>query len=71
MMCKKLASQCSCDSQQDECKACKAWWKQQTIVHHALRLPPYFWPCLPDPNGPVSRGAMALYEELDKALTGY
>ena len=35
-----------------------------------LKMPLTFWPCPPDPNGPVSPGARALYEQLDKALTG-
>ena len=35
-----------------------------------LKMPPTFWPCLADPNGPVSPGARALSEQLDKALTG-
>ena len=35
-----------------------------------LKMPPTFWPSLPDPNGPVSPGARALSEQLDKALTG-
>jgi hypothetical protein len=33
-------------------------------------MPPTFWPSLPDPCGPISPGARALYEELDKTLTG-
>jgi hypothetical protein len=78
LQCKKLATQCSCQPASDpkfywkttECSACTAWWAQQTIVHHALRLPPHVWPCLPDPKGPVSPGAIALYEELDAALNG-
>jgi hypothetical protein len=64
----KLETQCGCAGPQDECKACKAWWTQQTIIHHALKMPPTFWPCLPEPSGPVSPGARALYEQLD-ALT--
>jgi hypothetical protein len=67
---KKLETQCSCSNNRDECKACSAWWTQQTVIHHALKLPPHFWPCLPDPFGPVSPGARALYEQLDAALTG-
>jgi hypothetical protein len=34
--------------------------------HRALKMPPTFWPCLPDPNGPVSPGAQMLYQELEK-----
>jgi hypothetical protein len=68
--CRKLQRQCTCKNPQDECKACKAWWQQQTIIHHALRLPPFAWPCLPDPNGPVSKGARQLFEELEHALFG-
>ena len=67
---KKLEAQCSCTSAQDDRKACAAWWDQKTMIHHALKLPPTFWPCLPDPNGPVSPGAKALYAALDAALTG-
>jgi hypothetical protein len=64
----KLEKQCTCASPQDECRACKEWWHQQTVIHHALKLPPMLWPCLPDPSGPVSPSARALYEELDHAL---
>jgi hypothetical protein len=67
---RKLATQCTCASNNDERKACAAWWTQQTVIHRALKLPPTFWPCLPDPNGPVSTGVRALYAELEKALTG-
>jgi hypothetical protein len=68
--CKKLATQCTCASNlADECKACTEWWEQQTIIHHALKLLPSFWPCLPDPSlDYVSPGARALYEELDAAI---
>jgi hypothetical protein len=64
---KKLQHQCTCIGD-GECKACTAWWNQQTLIHRALNLPPTFWPCLPDPNGPVSESAKALYEELENVL---
>ena len=41
---------------------------QQTVIHHALKLLPTFWPCLPEPGRDSSPGARALYEELDTAL---
>ena len=68
---KKLETQCTCVSAQDECKACAAWWTQQTVIHRALKLPPVFWPCLPEPNPKLdsNTGARALYAELDAALT--
>lgn len=65
---KKLEKQCSCASPQDECPACRAWWAQQNVIHRELRMPPHVYPCLPDPNGPVSPGARKLYEELENAL---
>jgi hypothetical protein len=43
---------------------------QQTVTHRALKLPPRFWPCLPQPGRDSSPGARALYAELDRALTG-
>ena len=38
------------------------WW-------HALKMPPTFWPCLPNQDGD-SPAQRALYAELDKALRG-
>ena len=45
--------------------------KAVPAAHRGLKLPPTFWPCLPDPdpNGSVSPGARALYEQLDATLT--
>jgi hypothetical protein len=61
---------------QPECQACEKWWEQQTIIHRALNLPPYFWPCLKEPAHRMARyrhannspAAIALYEELEAAL---
>ena len=65
---KKLETQCTCADSKDECAACKAWWGQHVIIHRALHLPPYFWPCLPPPGDKVvSAGARSLYAELDAA----
>ena len=73
---KKLETQCTYQPvdpkvywKQAECPACAEWWVQQTIIHRALKLPPHVWPALPDPPGPVSSGARAPYEQLEKALT--
>jgi hypothetical protein len=39
------------------------------VIHRALKLPPVFWPCLPDPaSDNASPAAMALYEELEAVL---
>jgi hypothetical protein len=65
---KKLETQCTCDGKGDGCAACAAWWGQHVVIHRALHLPPYFWPCLPPPGDKVvSAGARALYEELNAA----
>jgi hypothetical protein len=77
----KLETQCTCrevtksplwqecsQSYKEECPACKAWWHQQTIIHRALKLPPHFWPALPDPaSDGASAEAIALYEQLEEA----
>jgi hypothetical protein len=74
---RKLETQCSCQPvdpkcywRTTECPACEEWWEQQTTIHRALRLPPHFWPALPEPNPKLesSSGARALYEELEHAL---
>ena len=64
----KLETQCSCAGPQEECPACRAWWAQHNVIHRALRMPPHIYPCLPDPNGPASAAAKALYEELQNVL---
>jgi hypothetical protein len=64
---KKLETRCTCGSNRDECRACEAWWAHQTVIHRALKLPPYFWPCLPT----ASPAALALYAELEKALGAF
>jgi hypothetical protein len=69
---KKLETQCSCASPQDECRACSAWFSQMATIRNSLKMPPHFWPILPQP-GPgrdSSRAARALYQQLDAALTG-
>jgi hypothetical protein len=67
---KKLERQCTCGGELDECPACQAWWTQQTVIHRALKLPPVFWPCLPElgPTSVASPASLALYDELEKAL---
>ena len=66
---RKLETQCACESSSVECRACEAWWAQQTVIHRALKLPPFFWPCLPEPRcGAASPAALVLYAELEKAL---
>lgn len=65
---KKLEKQCVCASANDECEACRLWWKTMATIRNALHLPPVFWPVLPPPKGECSPGARALYEELDHAL---
>jgi hypothetical protein len=67
---KKLEQQCTCASPQDECRACSSWWAQMATIRNALKLSPVFWPVLPEPGRDSSPGARALYEELDRALTG-
>jgi hypothetical protein len=55
-------------------RGCGTWFRLPVSAEHnlagAVKMPPTFWPSLPDPNGPVSPGARALSEQLDKALTG-
>lgn len=75
-LCKKLSTQCRCKPadpkvywKTQECRSCSDWWDAQTTIHHELRLAPNFWPCLPDPNGPVSPGAIKLFEQLSAALS--
>ena len=65
-----LQAQCSCQPvdpkvywKTQEWPACMEWW-------HALKMPPTFWPCLPEPGRESSPAQRALYAELDKALTG-
>ena len=72
--CRRLERSCTCDGKRDglfrECKACTAWWEKQTLIHRALRMPSFAWPCISGApsNGPFSRSAMALRDELEKAL---
>ncbi len=71
-----LQTQCSCPLPDqhgrryyDKCLACKAWWEQHTIIHRALQLPLYAWPCLKAPTDVhVSPSAVALAEVLQEAL---
>jgi hypothetical protein len=40
-------------------------------IHRALKLPPMFWPCLPDPHcDAVSPATEALYAELEQDASG-
>jgi hypothetical protein len=70
---KKLSTQCTCSTnwkgeywKKPECKACDEWWEQHKIIHHGLRLPPHFWPCLPIGEA-TSRKQQTLYTELENA----
>jgi hypothetical protein len=70
---KELESQCTCSpiASEDECPACKAWWKQHEIIRRALQIPPHVWPVLPMParrGARVGATALALYAELEAAL---
>jgi hypothetical protein len=66
----KLERQCSCADPHDECKACREWWHQQSIIRAALKIKPHIWPVLPQPGPGRDSGtfATALYEELSNAL---
>ena len=71
LQCKKLATQCTCVTAMDHCKACRAWFHAMAQIRNALKLSPVMWPCIPEP-GPrePSDGARALYEELSNAISG-
>ena len=56
---KSLEKQGTCTNAQDDCKACAAWWVQQTLIHRALKLPPHFWPALPEPNATLDAALTA------------
>jgi hypothetical protein len=65
-----------------ECSACKTWSEQHKILHRALNLAPWQWPCIqsPDTVNPYPEGsyaaqrwapdleAQARYRELEQAL---
>jgi hypothetical protein len=54
----RLESQCTCAPRDwdgeywkhEQCKACAEWWKQNSILHDALKLRPWQWPAIEKPG---------------------